>query len=79
VGPCYFGAMAPNALSLFVAAAAVLFYLFRREQAKRLAHDFVDGLERAIDRFRGGGGPTTPMHPSPAGDVTHLRKPRVRC
>jgi len=68
--------MAPDTLSLFVAAAAVLFYLFRREQAKRLTHDFAEELQRAIDRFRGGG-PGTPMHPSPAGDVAHLRKPRL--
>jgi hypothetical protein len=65
--------MAPDKLSLFVAAAAVVFYLVRREQAKRLVHDFGDALQEAIDRFRGGG-PTTPMHPSPAGDVNHLRK-----
>jgi hypothetical protein len=58
--------MAPDKLSLFVAAAAVVFYLVRREQAKRLVHDFGDALQEAIDRFRGGGGPTTPMHPSPA-------------
>jgi hypothetical protein len=71
--------MAPDKLSLFVAAAAVVFYLVRREQAKRLVHDFGDALQEAIDRFRGGGGPTTPMHPSPAGDVTHLRKKSRRC
>jgi len=68
--------MAPNTLGLFVAAAAVLFYLVRREQAKRLARDFADGLQEAFDNFRGG--PPTPMHPSPAGDVTHLRKRPAR-
>jgi hypothetical protein len=66
--------MAPDTLGLFVAAAAVLFYLFRREQAKRLAHDLAEAIQEALDNFRGGGGPTTPTHPSPAGDVAHLRK-----
>ena len=33
----------------------------------------VDALIDAINRFRGGG-PPTPMHPSPAGDDVFLRK-----
>ena len=69
--------MAPDTLGLFVAAAALLFYLVRREQAKGLVHDFAEALQEGIDNFRGGG-PGTPMHPSPAGDVAHLRKPRTR-
>ena len=32
----------------------------------------VEALAEAIDRFRGGG-PPTPMHPSPAGDNALLR------
>jgi hypothetical protein len=35
---------------------------------------FREAVIEAIDRFRGG--PRTPMHPSPAGDVAHLRKPQ---
>lgn len=35
--------------------------------------DFARELNEAIDRFRGGG-PPTPMHPSPACDGALLRK-----
>jgi hypothetical protein len=35
--------------------------------------DFARELNEAIDRFRGGG-PPTPMHPSPAGDSEILRR-----
>jgi hypothetical protein len=33
----------------------------------------LDALIEAIERFRGGG-PPTPMHPSPVGDAALLRK-----
>jgi hypothetical protein len=37
----------------------------------------VDRFVEKINNFRGGP-PTTPMHPSPAGDVAHLRKPSAK-
>jgi hypothetical protein len=33
----------------------------------------IEGIENFRNNFRGG--PPSPMHPSPAGDVVHLRKP----
>lgn len=37
----------------------------------------LDALIDAINRF-GSGGPRTPMHPSPAGDVAFLKKPSLK-
>ena len=44
--------------------------ILRGSWAKTLADQF----NEAIDRFRGGG-PPTPMHPSPANDSALLRRP----
>ena len=38
----------------------------------------LDAVIEAIERFRGGG-PPTPMHPSPAGDDAFLRKRSRKC
>jgi hypothetical protein len=54
------------ALVAFAAILAILFF-------KRW---MLDALLEAIERFRGGG-PPTPMHPSPAGDDALLRRRRV--
>ena len=39
------------------------------------SHDLVQQFLDAIDRFKGGG-PGTPMHPSPVGESFLLRRPR---
>lgn len=39
----------------------------------RVREAVIDAIEKFHDNFRGG--PPRPMHPSPAGDVAHLRKP----
>jgi hypothetical protein len=49
---------------LLALVACVAILCFKRQM--------VEALVEAIDRFRGGG-PPTPMHPSPAGDDALLR------
>jgi hypothetical protein len=46
--------------------AILMILVFKRELLDRFIEE--------LNNFRGGP-PTTPMHPSPAGDVAHLRKP----
>ena len=65
-----------DAFFSFAAASVFLtLYLFKRQWLKQHAVDFAEELEAALDRFRGGG-PPTPMHPSPAGDDAFLRRRR---
>lgn len=68
--------MAYNALFLILAASLSVLY-FTRPKVRESAKLLVDAFIEAIDRFRGGG-PPTPMHPSPAGDdaLIRLRRPR---
>ena len=54
---------------LFLAAAAVVAIGFRNEVA--------EAIRQALDNFRGGG-PPTPMHPSPAADTALLRRRRAK-
>jgi len=51
---------------VFVLAAGVTLLVLNRH---RVAEEIIE----AIDKFRGGG-PRTPMHPSPAGDGALLRR-----
>lgn len=54
-----------RSIVLFLMFAAVVALLFRRSM--------LDAVIEAINNFRGGG-PPTPMHPSPADDAALLRR-----
>jgi hypothetical protein len=60
---------APEIFVLFVLALL----LFARKPLLGMAEDLNEGIANFIDRFRGGG-PPTPMHPSPANDGALLRR-----
>jgi len=53
----------------FVICAAVATLFFRRWMVEAL----IDGINEIADIFRGGG-PPSPMHPSPANDGALLRR-----
>ncbi len=55
--------------TVLLAVACLLAISFR----SRFAHELAQAIEQAIDNFKGGG-PPTPMHPSPAGDDRLLRR-----
>jgi hypothetical protein len=61
-----------SAPELFVLLLLALL-LFGRRPLPRLAEDINEGIANFVDRFRGGG-PPTPMHPSPANDGALLRR-----
>ena len=61
--------------SLIAVAAFVSLYIWHRQWLKRETLHLGEQFEEALDRFRGGG-PRTPMHPSPAGDDALLRPKR---
>lgn len=54
----------------FVICAAVAMLPFSR---RWMLDALIDGIHEIADRFRGGG-PPTPMHPSPADDSALLRR-----
>jgi len=60
---------APEIFILFVLALL----LFERKPLLGMAEDLNEGIANFIDHFRGGG-PPTPMHPSPANDGALLRR-----
>ena len=58
-----------NSIASLLILAAIVVLLSRRW----MLDAFIDGINAIADNFRGGG-PPTPMHPSPADDGALLRR-----